>query len=314
MPEILTVTVNPTIDLTLTVDHVEPDTKLRARQVRREPGGGGLNVSRAISSLGGSSRAIWTRGGHAGQVLADLLDDEEISHVAVDLAQATRENFVACAAGSGRQYRFVLPGPEMTGPEAEAVVQTVCSQAPAGGYLVLSGSVPGRDHEDLYGRIVQKLDESIRVIVDTSGPALAEALQAGVWMFKPNLAELSDLLDRQIESDEQIVQAARSLIDDGRASVVLVSLGAGGSFLVTDEIQSHIRTPTVPIRSKVGAGDSMVAGMALGLGRDWPVDQAAFLATATGAAAVMTPGSELCRRGDAERLYNEISPDGANRL
>jgi 6-phosphofructokinase 2 len=314
MPEILTVTVNPTIDLSFTVDHVEPDAKLRASHVRREPGGGGLNVSRAIASLGGASRALWTRGGHAGQVLADLLDDEKLQHVPVDLAGSTRENVVACATGSGRQYRFVLPGPEMTNPEAETIVQTVCHQAPGGGYVVLSGSVPGREHEGIYRRIIEGLDESVRVIVDSSGQALSEALQAGVWMLKPNLAELSDLFGRRIESDEQIVQAARSVIDDGQASVLLVSLGAGGSFLVTDEIQSHIRTPTVPIRSKVGAGDSMVAGMALGLSRDWPVDQAARLATASGAAAVMTPGTELCRRRDAERLYDEISPDGADRL
>jgi 6-phosphofructokinase 2 len=145
-----------------------------------------------------------------------------------------------------------------------------------------------------------------RVVVDTSKEALARAAEAELFMLKPNLRELSQIAGRELEEEEQQIAAAGKLIERGKAELVMVSMGAGGALLVTKDGGEHLRTPTVPIRSKVGAGDSTVAGVVLALARGMEVREAVRFGMAAGAAAVMTPGTELCRREDAERLFEKI--------
>jgi 6-phosphofructokinase 2 len=145
--------------------------------------------------------------------------------------------------------------------------------------------------------------DGARVVVDTSGGALQRTLDARPFLVKPNLRELSQLAGHPLESDEQIEEAAQGLVREGKVAVVVVSLGAGGAVVVSEEGARTVRAPTVPIRSKVGAGDSTVAGITLALSRGESLVDAARFGVAAGAAAVMTEGTELCRREDTERLY-----------
>lgn len=310
MPSIVTLTVNPAVDKNTQVERVTADDKLRCERPRREPGGGGLNVARALQRLGGSATAVYVHGGPTGRILEQLLDDEEIPQQPFAIDGWTRENLHVTETSTERQYRFGMPGPKLREPEWLELLETLGAMDPAPAYLVASGSLPPGVPADFYGRVARiAADRGTRLIVDTSGEALREAVEAGVYLIKPNLRELQQLAGRSLDSEFQQEEAARAVIDAGRCEAVVVSRGAGGAMLVTDAGGVHLRTPTVPIRSKVGAGDSMVAGLTLGLARGWALPDAVRYGIAAGAAAVMTPGTELCRRDDTERLYEQIAAE-----
>jgi 6-phosphofructokinase 2 len=307
MKTIATVTLNPALDKSSSVDQVLAEHKLRCSDPAYEPGGGGLNVSRAIRNLGGDSLALWTSGGPPGQLLHQLIDESGIRHEALPVSGMTRENLAIYERSSGLQYRFNMPGSPMKGDEVEGVCARVASLDPSPDYLVLSGSLPPEAGDDLYAQIIASTPETTRVILDTSGPPLQHALDRGVFLVKPNLRELEQAERRSFETEGDMIDAMRRCVDGGRAEVMVVSLGAGGALLVTADQAENIRSPTVPIRSKVGAGDSMVAGLTISLARGLSLVKAAQFGVAAGAAAVMTSGSQLCTREDTERLYDEMT-------
>lgn len=303
MASIVTLTLNPALDLSSTIDHVVPDRKLRCTEPNREPGGGGINVARAVHILDGEATALWTCGGYTGAMLGARLDREGVSHEPIAIDGTTRESLMVLDESSGEQYRFQFPGPRLGNGDCERIVRALAERRPAPEYLVLSGSLPPGVPEDFYARIAGEVGDAARVIVDTSGAALRRTVEAGVYLIKPNVRELRELTGDDLQSDADIERASRKLLEADRARVVAVSLGAGGAVVITREGCDHVRSPTVPIRSKVGAGDSMVGGTVLGLARGLETVDAVRFGVAAGASAVMTPGSELCRRDDTERLY-----------
>jgi 6-phosphofructokinase 2 len=288
-----------------------PEHKLRCTEPHLEPGGGGLNVARAIEILGGEATALWTCGGPNGTLLRGLLDRGGLRHVPIPIQAMTRDNLAVYERASGMQYRFGMPGAPLTEEELERAYRTIAELSPPPAYLVLSGSLPPGVPAGFYADTIRRIPDQTRVIVDTSGPPLREAMEVGAYLVKPNLRELEQAAGRRFESDADIVKAARHCADSGRATVVVVSLGAGGALLVTCDQSVQIRSPTVPIRSKVGAGDSMVAGMTLGLSRGQSLADAARLGVAAGASAVMTAGSALCTREETERLYAQMKAEAA---
>ena len=266
MPEIVTLTMNPAIDFFAEVDRVVPDEKLRCGSARRDPGGGGLNVARAIRQLGGDAKPIFPAGGSTGELLESLLAEESLESRSVPVKELTRENFTAYEQGSDRQFRFILPGPRLAEDEREELLEACFDGEPD--YLVASGSLPPGAPSDFYGAIAERAGEAgVRCILDTSGDALRDGVGAGVYLLKPNLRELAQIAGRDVSEDPDQEKAARALVDDGDAEVVVVSLGAAGVLLVTGAGSERIPAPTVQIRSKVGAGDSTVAGIVLALSR-----------------------------------------------
>jgi len=306
MPNIVTLTLNPAVDKCCSVEQVVPERKLRCSSPVYHPGGGGLNVARAIHKLGGEAAAYWTCGGAIGELLQKLLDEEGITHDPVAVSEMTRENFIVFEESSEQQFRFGVPGASLSQEEIQSCLDRLQAIDPQPEYLVLSGSLPPGVDEDLYARVAKAAPRTCRIVLDTSGQPLKLGLQAPLYLIKPNINELGQWADRQIKTDAQIRDVARSLIDAGKVQVVVTSLGSGGAVLTTADEHQHIRAPTVTIRSKVGAGDSMVAGMVLALSRGKTVLEAARFGVAAGAAAVMTEGTELCRQEDTERLYREM--------
>ena len=306
MTRIVTVTLNPTVDKSTSVPTVVAERKLRCAQPRFEPGGGGINVSHALHKLGESAEALWTKGGHVGAFLETLLEGIGIAHKAIPIAETTRENLIVFEESTTHQFRYGMPGPNLTEDEGERIKRAVHELSPAPDYLILSGSLPPGLPDDFYAQLARSAPEHTKVVLDASGKALRSALDAGVYLVKPNLSEFGQLLGAEPSSDAELERASRALISEGKAELVLTSLGAGGAMLVTREVCALIRSPTVPIRSKVGAGDSMVAGTVLGLVRYPSIYDAARLGVAAGAAAVMTDGTELCRREDVERLFTSL--------
>ncbi|MFW6079569.1 MAG: 1-phosphofructokinase family hexose kinase [Gemmatimonadota bacterium] len=310
MRPIVTLTVNPAIDMSTRAERVEPDRKLRCARPRRDPGGGGINVARAVRRLGGASTAVHLAGGRTGAMLRDLLDRERVDQRPVRTEASTRENVIVREESTGRQYRFGMPGAEVGEEEGRRCLEVLAALAAETGWLVASGSLAPGVGTDFYGRVADlAADTDARLVVDTSGPALRAAVEAGVYLIKPNVREFHELVGREFENDAERVAEARRLIERGRCRAIVISLGAGGAQLVTAERAEFVRSPTVPIRSRVGAGDSTVAGIVLGLARGMELARAVRLGVAAGAAAVMTDGTELCRREDTERLFGEITGD-----
>lgn len=311
-PVIVTLTMNPSVDVSTGVAQVVPEHKLRCGPTRYEPGGGGINVSRALRNLGEGSLALYTAGGARGALLQELLEQEGLGHRALAVAEPTRESFAVLEALSGQQFRFNLPGPGLSEAEWRACLDALASLNPAPAMIVASGSLPPGVPDDFYAQVAA-LGRAVgaRVIIDTSGPALQAVVGAPLFLIKPNLHELALLVGRTLDDEESVEQAARELVGPGRSAAVVISLGAAGALLATGDSCERLRAPTVPIRSKVGAGDSMVAGIVAGLMRGLDLREAVRFGVAAGAAAVMTPGSELCRRKDTERLYQRVRREAA---
>lgn len=304
---IATLTMNPAVDVSCETAQVVADRKLRCGPPLREPGGGGVNVTRAAARLGAESEAVHPSGGATGALLDDLLAAEGIVHDAVPIRGWTRENLTVAETSTGRQFRFGMPGPELDADEAEDCLRAALGAAPPGGYLVASGSLPPGAGEDFYGRLAEALPAEVRLVLDTSGPALRRVVDAGVFLLKPNLNELAELRGRPLDSEEEQVEAATGLVAAGAAETVVVTLGAGGALMASrDGTVERFRSPAVPIRSRVGAGDSTVAGIVTALSYGADLADAVAYGVASGAAAVMTPGTELCRREDADALVGRV--------
>lgn len=307
MKKIVTFTMNPAIDKSTGVEHVIAGRKLYCKAPRFEPGGGGVNVSRAIKKLGGESVLLYPAGGYTGHRLKELLGQEGITHRPLAIDGMTRESLVVLEESTGQQYRFGMPGPAMRKEEWERCLRELSTIRPAPDYLVASGSLPPGVPPDFYARVVGVgKGRGAQVIIDASGDALSRALREGVYLMKPNIREFRDLVGEEVKEESQIEAEAVRMVKSGRCEILVISLGAAGALMASPKGVEYIRPPTVPIASKVGAGDSMVAGIVLSLALGKTEREAVLFGVAAGAAAVMTPGTELCRREDAERLYAKM--------
>ena len=307
MKSIITLTMNPAIDKSTSVAQVIAERKLYCNSPRFEPGGGGVNVSRAIRKLGGESTALFPCGGPAGEYLLKLLQQEGLACRPIPVKGWTRENLVVLEESSGRQFRFGMPGTTLEDKEWSSCLDVLAAVDHKPDYIVASGSLPPGVPDDFYAQVA-RIGKGLgaRVIVDTSGNPLRLALQEGVYLIKPNIRELGELIGSEPADENSQQEIVMEMVRSGKNAVVALSMGAGGVLLASADGCERLRTPVVPIKSKVGAGDSMVAGIVLSLVRGNEVRDAVRFGIAAGAAAVMTPGSELCRREDVERLYGQL--------
>ena len=303
MKRILTITLNPTVDKSTVIDQLVPEKKLRCAEPKFEPGGGGINVSRALRRLDIDSTALFPSGGRTGKLLEELLDQEGVSQHAVSVSAETRENFIVVASSTNQQYRFGMPGSEMPDNEQEGIFKEFERLDPFPEIIVISGSLPPAMSTDILKRIVRKgKEKNAMLIVDTSEEALREVLSEGIFLAKPNLGELGRLVGIETLDNESADEAAQQLIREGKAEVIVVSLGAQGAYLITEDIKEYIPAPTVKKLSTVGAGDSMVAGMVSVLARNGSYSEMVRMGVACGSAATMNAGTQLFKKEDALRL------------
>ena len=303
---ILTVTLNPALDLSTAVDSVEPELKLRCDKPVADPGGGGINVSRAINVMGGQSTALVALGGGTGMRMAGLLEAAGLRLMRLTAPGETRQSLaVRDRSGSG-QYRFVLPGPEWHRAHVADAMSAIAEAARSGGWVVLSGSNPPGVPEGFAQMLTVRLkDSSARLVVDTSGEALRTIAGSStpVDVLRMDSHEAAGLAGRPLPSRADSAAFAAGLVKDGAARAVIVARGADGSVIAHPDGVWHAEAARVPVVSKVGAGDSFVAGFVLAMARGWPVDQALALGAAGASAAVMTPATELCHAADVEKFY-----------
>ncbi|RFP65773.1 1-phosphofructokinase family hexose kinase [Hymenobacter lapidiphilus] len=304
MPRIVTLTLNPTVDKSTTADHIIPDHKLRCEAPKFEPGGGGINVSRALRRLGSDSVAVFPVGGPSGQLLRQLLSDEHIEQRPIEVEGWTRENFIVVDASTSQQYRFGMPGTPLRPEEQQQVLQALQEFPEPPEFLVISGSLPPGVEPELLARIARAARElGVKVVADTSGPALLALLDAGVYLAKPNVGELSKMVGAEELDSQAVASAAGQLVTEGKCEIVVVSMGPQGACIVSAAGADYVPAPSVKKRSTVGAGDSMVAGLVHGLSEGRSLRETARLGVACGTAATINPGTELFRKADVDRLY-----------
>ena len=308
MKPIITLTLNPTIDGSASADVVQPLRKIRTTDERYHPGGGGINVARVLRELGGETLAIYLAGGATGAILDDLLKNVGIVCKRIAIKGYTRIAHTVFERSSGQEYRFVPEGPEVSADEWEACLAALDTYD--FDYVVASGTLPRGLAGNAYQRVCEiAVRKNARFILDTSGAALRDTLDHGVFMIKPNLGELEELVGRSLPDTNAQVAAGRDLIARKAAEIVAVTLGAEGALLVSQDEAWRAGTPAVEARSAVGAGDSFVGAITLAIAQDRQLNAALAYGVAAGTAAVLSPGAELSRSEDVERLYAKLLPE-----
>ena len=308
---VITLTLSPSIDLAFKSNEVRPIRKNRSVEQSLDPGGGGINVARVLKELGVEACAVYLAGGPTGHVLNELVAKLDLPHKCIDVAGSTRISFTVFEEISGLEYRFVSGGSVLADAEWQSAL-SLLEECDAD-CIVASGSLPPGVPVDFYARVAGIAQSNgARLILDTSGPALEAAISAGgIYLAKPSFGEFEVLTHRKVESGAELVDAATSLVARGGVENLAVTMGRDGALLVHRSGTLRLKGPKLKAVSAVGAGDSFVAGMTAALQRGKDVEDAFMLGMAAGAAAVLTVGTQLCRREDVERLYAEVVAERA---
>ena len=304
---IITVTLNPSLDRTIELDHLTRGRVQRVTPARLDPGGKGVNVARALLANGVPTRAVVPIAGVEGDQLVGLLEHEGVDVAVVPVLGHTRSN-ITIAEADGTVTKLNEPGASLCADDLEALVGKVLTAAAPGSWVVLCGSLPPGLRAEAYATLTHRfVAAGLRVVVDTSGPAFRAAVAVGPELVKPNAEELAEAVGRPLRSRSAVVAAAHELQDLG-AQTVLVSLGAEGAILV-DEAVVVGESPVDEPRSSVGAGDAFLAGFLAGQYHGAGRREAFEEALAWGAAAVRLPGSRMPGPADIDRSVVHILSD-----
>ena len=309
MPEVLTITLKPAVDFATSTAHVEPGPKLYCDAPRVDPGGGGVNVARAVQRMGGAVRALVVVGGSMGDRLLALLAAESVPHITCRVAAETGFTLAVGDAGTGGQYRFTLPPQPLTGPEAKMILGRIAKTAPPGGFVVLSGGVaPGLpdDFPQKVQAVVRKA--GARFVVDTSKAALLHLIRspvAPIDVLRLDRSEIETAIGRPMRSVADNLACCRELVDRGVARLVIAGHGAEGSVMASGEMTVFCHAPRVPVRSRIGAGDALLGAFTASLARGDAPELALRWGVATAAATVSTEGTALFDPAEAGRLLPE---------
>jgi len=306
MAKIVTLTLNPAIDKTTYTNKVVPEKKLSCTHPIYQPGGGGINVSRALARLDFITTPIYFSGGYNGTHIQQMLAKEGIGSLVVPIDGNTRTNLTVVEESTGQQFRFGMISPPIKESEWQFCLHLLRQMD--FDYIIASGSIPPEVPMDFFGRVATiAKNKNARLIIDTSGEALQEAVNVGVFLIKPNLTELSAMYGQEELTKDKIKEAAQAIIAKGSCEAMAISMGPDGAILITKDEYIHLPSPSVIVRSTVGAGDSMVAGIVYGLCNKWDWKQTLGYGIACGTAATLNEGTELCKKEDIDRLYAEIS-------
>ena len=310
---IATVTLNPCLDEYIFVDGLMVDETNRWMKRTQYAGGKGIDVSRAIHEMDGVTTAHGFIGGTNGRRVEILLDEEGVLFSFTPIKNETRTNFIIVDTVTKYQTLIGAPGPRVTKREFERFCKKLQEIRPVPDMIVIGGSAPPGSPEDIYSGIIENAkSRGIRVALDVDDHWLVEGLKAKPYMIKPNVHEAEKLLGRKLPDEAAVIDAARELLGKG-IEVVLISRGSQGLIAATRDYIFKVIPPNVKVKSAVGAGDCTVAGFTLRLSRNEPLIEACRLGGAMGAAAVMTPGTELCRKDDVIRLLPKVQIEQINR-
>lgn len=305
---ITTLTMNPALDKSAKVDALVPTQKLKCHSIEYQPGGGGINVSRMLNRLDEKTHCIFPSGGDTGKFLWELLIKEGINPERISVKSWTRENLAVVDTKTNLQYRFGMPSNELQKTELNEINLALDQSLKYNDILVLSGSLPSKLATDYYAKIIKHVSEkNIKIIIDSYGPALTEALKETVYLIKPNQKELAQLAGKEFLSSKEQETFALELIKSGKVKYVAVSLGARGAFLASKDSVIYQSTPSVLVKSTIGAGDSMVAGLIYGIKNDFSANQILKWGVACGVATTMSEGTQLASKSNVDKVFKMLT-------
>jgi len=312
MKPVVTLTLNPALDGASAAEKVRPTHKIRTTDERYYPGGGGVNVARVVTTLGGVALPVYLAGGPTGAFIGALLEAAGIAPHPVSIAGPTRVSHTVFERSTGLEYRFVAEGPDAAPADVDrclTLLDTLDFD-----WLVISGSLPRGLPPDSLAAIARRTAaRGARLVLDTSGPALPAALgpalgDARIHLLKPSIGEFRALVGRDLATRSEIEAAGAELLRTRPVDMLAITVGHEGALLVTPEGARFLKPPPVAVASATGAGDSFLGAMVLALALGATPEAALRRAVAAGAAAVLTPGTELCRREDVDRLEAALAP------
>lgn len=308
---IYTITLNPALDHYLEVECLDMDDANRVYAEALYAGGKGIDVSRAIRHLGGNSMALGFIGGHNGRILVDLLKREGVTSYFTPIEQETRRDIIISAKRPAAQTLLHAKGPAVNAVEWRCFLAHLRLLDLRDAYVVVGGSLPRGVPSDAYRQIITLVQRrGAKAILDADGPCLRAGLKAKPFAIKPNVYELQRALGRPLRTDAEILRAAATLHRTG-VEIVIVSLGPQGLLVVNGRRGSRVALraapPAVTVKSRVGAGDSTVAGFIFRHAGGKSLEDCARFATACGTAATLAPGNQLCRLSDVQRLLPRVS-------
>jgi 6-phosphofructokinase 2 len=300
-----TVTLNPSIDVSSDVERIEPTVKLRTTTERMDPGGGGINVARVLHRFGTRVEALFLAGGATGTVLGALLERQGLRACALPIADDTRTSLTVHETSTGREFRFVPEGPQVSNAELEAALDAVSTGSCD--FIVASGSLPPGAPDDLYARMASRISRGTKFVLDTSGAELKAALAVGgLFLVKPSKGELEQFVGRKLGGRQEIAASAGAIVDQGGAERIVVTCGRDGAIMVDADGAWFLPAVPVQTRSTVGAGDSFLAGMIHGFVTGQSPGDSFRLGAACGASSALSPGTGLARPDDALALLKKI--------
>jgi len=303
---ILTITFSPCIDKSFSIPELIPEKKLRTSIPKTEPGGGGINVARVLTRLGANATALYPSGGCRGKALDQLMAIEHIPVIAVKTQNETRESIIVLETSTNKQFRFTMPATSLSEKEIKRILEPI-EHVKKLDFIVVSGSLPAGVSPLLFSQInVIAGRKKAKLIVDTSGEMLKHAVDEGVYLIKPNVSELASLTGKETLSSDGIAYEAKQIIKRKKCEIIVVSMGAAGAIVITKDKKIPIIPPAIKIKSTVGAGDSMVAGIVFALSKGKNIETAVQYGVACGTATTLNSGTELCHKEDVEKLFNQI--------
>jgi 6-phosphofructokinase 2 len=300
---IITLTVNPALDKSALVDGIVPEQKLSCYAIRTQPGGGGINISRILSRLDTESNCFFTSGGDNGKFLESLLLTEHLNFTGIPVKESTRENCSVTDTRTSLQYRFGMPGNAISKSEINVIFSMIKNQVKLNDILVLSGSLAKNIPDNFYAQLIKNVEtKKLKIIVDTSGPALLKAIDGAlpIHLIKPNQKELAQLAGKTFLSNKEQENFAMHLVQEKNVKYVVVSLGPKGAFMASKTGVIYQRAPAIEVKSTIGAGDSLVAGLIFGIKNKFPPQEMIKFGVACGAATTMSEGTDLATK---ESIY-----------
>ncbi len=307
---IYTLTMNPSIDVDLQVAELIPDDSNRVQSHRNYPGGKGLNVSRVVKEMGGATMALTLLGGHTGDKVASLLRNQKVPFESLEVVGETRTNIFITDRSKNTITRINERGETLSDRAIRLLFDKLdLIDLRQISYLVLGGSLPGQTSKDLYLRIIRRLNaknDPCKILLDADGETLRKALPSKPAIIKPNTHEAGRALGRNIETLDEVYEAAKEFQAMG-IETVIISMGQDGALVTGVDGTWHATAPDVETISAVGAGDSFIAGFLSSLVLGLDSGTALKRACAAGAATATTPGTELCHAADIQRLAQKVT-------
>ncbi|MEX0719366.1 MAG: 1-phosphofructokinase family hexose kinase [Balneolaceae bacterium] len=301
---ILTITMNPALDVSSETEEVLTDQKVRCEKPTYDPGGGGINVARVLSRLKIPADAQFIAGGITGDYLRTLLQQEKVNDVPIQIKEATRESVSVLDNKSGKQYRFVFPGPHIKKDIWEKVLKNVEQNISSYNYVVASGSLPPGVPVDFYSRLAKiVLGNGKSYLLDTSGDALSEGIKNGASFIKPNEEEFNELIKQTDSADEnELIEKLYSLGIEN----IIHTLGKEGTYLYNREGKKKFNPPEIKVKSSIGAGDSFVGGLVGGLASEMNVEDAVCYGISAAASTLQSPGTSLCNLNEVQEIHADL--------